>query len=460
MTAAVPLNVRLRRTSVALAVTSAFLTVCVLGSGVAGAAPASPAAASVATWAYGGENSTHGSGTIGLANITWSASIGTAVIFNATPNGPNVTEVQTERTVGVSLSISATGKRGTVQFEYRASEAVDAFANVTNASSVDEQGVWVPALGIENAAVHGTAALAESLVAHGVGGKSASAYLNASGKASSQVTFKPALGVVPLKLAGDTEWNSTALATPSATWNFSYAYAFHGWNNTTKTGGSARTGTWSTSGTVNLTGTAVTLGLPAFKDHAERIGVILTVQGPAELYDGFVVIPRGFDVFSGATHDYDSESMSNVSISGEALYLDVGRARAGAFTASKLVVGRAAGKVPLLVSPATPEPAASAIQGNVVAQPESVSAAEGQAHCLEVVCPGAGPSVPLRLIVASGVGLVVAAVLAAAVVVRRRPPATVYPNSALYPPGAAAASSPRPAPAPKPAEDDPLGHLW
>lgn len=362
-------------------------------AGATAAAPVTPSASATASWAYGGQNSTNGSRVDGIYTITWSASVGDVVIFNATPTGPNVTELQAQRTVGVTIMISISDTKGSATFNYHATEVVNAYANITNASTVDVAGKMVPALGVENSAFHGTASLAESLVDAGLIGSSASAYLNVSAKANAQVSFAPALGVIPLKLAGVTEWNSTAMATPSAAWNISWNYAIHGWNNTTAVGGSARSGSWDASGPVNLTGQLFTVGLPHFHDLVPRVGVLLTVRGPARLYDGFIFIPRGFDLFSATHQAYDSDSMSNVTISGQALYLTTGRVKADSLTASKLTVGGGSGKVPLLVAPKGSEvpAAASSVGGSVVAQPESVSAAQSQAHCLQFGCASAAP---------------------------------------------------------------------
>lgn len=363
------------------------LLAAVGGSASAAPMPASAPAATTA-WAYGGSNSSSGSYTVGNYTVSWSVSVSADVIFNATPNGPNTTELEAQRTLGISIVLTLSAGKAYIQFSYHGTEADTAYANITNASTVYVHDLPVKALGIENSAVHGHAALAESLVASGIDGQSASAYLNVSGKADAQVAFTPALGVVPLNLTGVSAWNSTAIANPSADWTINYSYAFHGWNDTSASGSSGHSGSWTATGPVELYGQVLTLGIPQFHDHAPRLGVLLSLSGPAHLYDGFIVIPRGFDLFGGARHDYNNESMSNVTISQEPLFLTKGHVRATSLTASELVVGGAGGSVPLAVPGARALPAASGIGNSVVEQPESVAAAQSQSHCIEYGCAG------------------------------------------------------------------------
>lgn len=385
-------------------------------AGSASAAPTAPAASATASWAYGGENATNGTVTVGNLTATWSVSVDAVVVFNATPNGPNVTELQAERTIGVTIAITLTSPAGSIAYNFRGTEHDDAYANVTNASRVYVGGLPVAALGLENSAFHGSASLAESLVAKGKLGKQLSAYLNVSATAEAAVSFAPALGLVPLDLSGVTAWNSSATASPSANWDIDYAYAFHGWNNSSAGGSGTRGGSWSASGPISLHGQVITVSLPRFRDHVARTGVLLTVSGPATLYDGFVLIPRGYDLFGGASHDYSNDSMSNVTISGETLFLTKGRIGVGSFSATRLSIGGQQGRQPLAAGlPAvTSDPT-----GTVVEQPESPSAAQSQAHCIEFGCAGSAPwfSGLVALVV---VGALIAAVVGTVGVVEWR----------------------------------------
>jgi len=362
-------------------------------------------AGSTATWAYGGQNSSSGTVTLGNLTATWNTSIGVVVIFNATPTGANTTQLEAQRTIGISVLITIAVPNGSVTFSYKALEVDTAYANITNASSVDVAGVMVPALGIDNSSFHGTASLTESIVGHAAG-RTAAGYLNVSAEAAANVQFTPALGLIPLDLTGVSAWNSTATAAPSATWNVSYNYAYFGWNNTTGSGGTSRTGSWDATGPVALTGNIITVNLPSFRDHAPRVGILLTLQGPADIYDGFIIVPHAFDLFGGAHHVYDNESLSNVSISGDVLFLSAGHVGAASLTASELAIGRANGAQPLVASPT---PAASNVGASVVAQPESVSAAQSQSHCLEFGCAAASPWFT-GLVAAAVIGGLIAAV--------------------------------------------------
>jgi hypothetical protein len=398
-----------------LAAGTALLMVVGLFAAFAGSASAAPVhtdSSATVAWAYGGENSSSGSITIGKLSASWSTSIGVVVILNATPTVANTTELEEQRTVGVSIAISLSGPNGSIAFNYHATEQDKAFANVTNDSTVYVAGAPVAALGIDNSSFHGQAALSESLVAKGLT-QHASAYLNASAHANASVEFTPALGLIPLNLHGVSTWNSTANATPSANWRIAYHYAFHGWNNTTKIGMGGANGSWEPGSPVqvNLTGQVFAVGLPHFHDHQARLGVVLTVQGPANIYEGFIVLPRHFDVFGGGHQSYDQKSMSNVTISGDMLFVNSGRVGAQSLTASEVTVGGQGGAQPLLASPVGPAvfPAVSAVGSTVVAQPESVSAAQSQSHCLEVGCPGSAPWFS-GLVAAAVIGGLIAAV--------------------------------------------------
>ena len=109
-------------------------------------------------------------------------------------------------------------------------------------------------------------------------------------------------------------------------------------------------------------------------------------------------------------------------------------------------------------------PAAASNATVVQGQPESIGQATSNQACLVtgVGCGSTGPHLPwLRYAIAGGVVVVVAAVLTTTLLTRRRMPPPAYPNAQLYPPGSAGSSGPAPTrPAPKPADDDPLGHLW
>ncbi|HTP53835.1 MAG TPA: hypothetical protein VML94_02580 [Thermoplasmata archaeon] len=359
----------------------------------ASAAPVHPDGAATVAWAYGGTGGSNGTITIGALTASWSASVSVVVILTATPTVANTTELEEQRTIGVTLSVSVSGPNGSLAFNYKAMEADTGYANITNDSTVYVAGSPVPALGLDNSSFHGVATLAESLVAKSLG-QTASAYLNVSAVANAAVQFTPALGLIPLNLSDAPTWNSSANASPAANWNISYNYALHGWNNTNASGGAARNGSWTASGPVYLTGHVLAIGLlPHFRDHVARLGIVLAISGPAHLYEGFLVVPRGFDLFGGAHHDFSEESMANVTISGDTLFVNSGHVAVSSMTASETTVGGAQGAQPMVApsGSATSVPDASTYGASAVAQPESVAAAQSQSHCIQFGCSGAGP---------------------------------------------------------------------
>jgi hypothetical protein len=379
-------------------------------AGSASAAPVAPAGSATVAWAYGGSNSSSGTVTIGHDTASWNVSVGVAVIFNATPTVANTTELEAQRTISVNIALSLSTSNSSLAYSFQALEVDTAYANITNASLVDAGGIMVPALGIDNSSFHGTASLSEALVAH-TNGTTESAYLNVSAAGKAMIEFAPALGLIPLNLTGISTWNSTANATPAASWNVSYNYALHGVNNTTASGSATKNGSWDASGPIDLNGQVYSVGLPLFRDHAPRLAIVLVVHGPADIYDGFIIVPHGFDLFGGGPQAYGNDSLSNVSISSDVLFLNKEHSRATSLTASELAVGGTKGSVPLLVSSraASSAPAASNVGTTVVAQPESVSAAQSQSHCMQFGCSSAGPWFS-GLVAAAVIGGLIAAV--------------------------------------------------
>ena len=359
--------------------------------GGVGAAPVAPAATSSTAWAYGGSNTTS-SGTVTVGNLTvsWSTSISVVEIFNATPTGPSTTELSLQRTVSVSVSVSAHLTNGSsASIDFSALEVDNAYANVTNASTVYVGASPVPALGLDNSSLNAHASVAESAVVH-VGPRSAFGYFNASGALASSVQFAPSFGLVPLNLTGVTAWNSTTVASPHAAWNFSYDYNFNSWNGTTASGHGAANGSWATTAVLALTGEVVTAGIPHFSDHHARSAIVLLISGGADLYDGFVVVPVGFDLFGSGSVALGAHAggLGAATISSDELFLDHGQVRADSFTAAQVTVGTS-GTVGLVTGVAGAHPSAGTAAGTVTEQPESVSAAQQQAHCLQFGCSAA-----------------------------------------------------------------------
>ena len=373
-------------------------TLVLLGSllvtmvGGASAASVGPAASSSTLWAYGGSNSTSGTISVPGETVAWNTSFSVVVVLNATSTGPNTTELSLQRTVAISISGSihlTNGSYGAVS--YQGLEVDNAYANLTNASTVYVDGAPVPALGLDNSSVSAHASVAESAVGK-IGNLSAFAYFNASGALASSVQFAPSFGLVPLNLTGVSAWNSTTTATPSAAWNFSYNYNFLGWEGNTGGGNGSAGGNWSGTYALSLSGEVITVSIPRFSDHVTRSAILLEVTGGADLYDGVIVVPHAFDLFGGATPAFAAHTggLGAATISADELFLDHGRVRVTSLSASEVTFGTS-GTVDLLSGHGGAMPAASGASGTVVAQPESVSAAQQQAHCLQFGCSSAGP---------------------------------------------------------------------
>jgi len=301
-----------------------------IGSGVAAATATNPCSGSGTSsggggglsdtqWAYGGEGWSNWSFSFGNVTISSNSSFGWTVVFTLVSNGTTgITTLEEQRTVGITVWTNVTKPDLSVAYYYHAVEIDDAFANITNSSTVYVHGQPVPALGILNASASACSAIHQSLaVTNETATRAAS--LNVTGAAQAAVVFTPSLGLIPLNLTGVFMWNSTATASASASWNVSYAYT------TLNGAGGSGSNTGSLSGTsqVYLTGYRCWAD-HAFSDHRSRVGVNFWLQGPFDAYDGFIFLPRSFDFFGPATHGYNSFGFGSAGISAESLYLTPG----------------------------------------------------------------------------------------------------------------------------------------
>ena len=416
-----------RRMLSVAAVALLALAILPLVGGSASAAAVGPSVASPdrsVEWAYGGEG--WASGTAVSGHLTWNASAGAVVIFNATNTSSTTTELTANRTVAISISATFSAPGTTITYNLKAYEQDLAYANITNASSVTLSNLTtVPALGLINASLHATASLKASLVGT-VGNLSASDYLNVSGWAHAQVAFSPALGLVPLNLTGVTGWGSAANASGSAAWNVSWAFANHGWNGTSASLNGDVNGTWSATTEVLLVG-HVAGPWAHWVDHRARTAVVLGLVGPFDLYAGILLVPHAFNLFGGGVHAYDGAGVGGASVRAEYLFVTNGprHLSAESVTAANLTAGAptpssyvSAGLAPAL-APATAAAAPAASPTPTVwEQPEGVPAAQGQAHCLVFSCPGS--SNPLAKLFLPIAIVAVAAVAAIAVILSRR----------------------------------------
>lgn len=324
-------------------------------------------------WAYGGQGWSNWSFSFNNVTITYNSSFGWTVVFTVLSNATTgITMLEEQRTLGINVWSNVTKPNLTVSYLYHAQEIDGAFANVTNHSTVYVNDQPVAALGILNASVAACSEINQALVvANQTVTRTAS--LNVTGVAEASVAFSPSLGLVPLNLTGVYMWNSSATATSAASWNISYAY--------TKldgaSGSGSKVGSFSGTAEVYLIGYRCSAH-HGFSDHKSRLGAIVTLQGPFNSYDGFILLPRGFDFFGTASHAYDPYGFGTAGISSESLYLSSGRgglmitAADQSFGAVNSGVNGFAGPNFDLASPASPSSPAATVYG----QPMTVSQAK------------------------------------------------------------------------------------
>jgi hypothetical protein len=386
---------------------------------LAGLASAAPAPATVsgsasAAWAYGGQNSTNGTYTVGNTTVSWSASLEVAVLFNTTNTTPDTTELSAERAVSLTLTASASSNLYTGSYSLSELEVDHAYANVTNDSTVYVSGSPVVALGIDNASADSHSSIAESLSISTVAGTLLEGRtLNVSSTDQESVQFSPSLGLVPLNLTGVTSWNSSATATPDASWNVNYSWSEFALGTSTNGSGNPSF-SWTATAGISLTGAARTLVPPVFSDHKARISIVLVISGPIRLYDGFIVIPAGFDIFSGTAQPYARDSFAAAELSTEGLYVTEGTVTARSFSAANMNFDESTSASTGVGTSGGSDPS-----GGVVAQPESPSTAQTQIGCMENGC-SASPAGWFSGLVAVGLIAVVAAVVVSVGVIEWR----------------------------------------
>jgi len=474
------------KTASVLAVASVFLTVCLVGSGAAFGAPAPSAAASATEWAYGAVRTVQFSGVDTSAHTyQGSATYGFSVILNETANtssgGVTNTTVHLNRTIGALISVEYCLGRcssGTelANYSFHEWEVANAWANVTTGGTVAVAGGGsVAALALSNSSESDRAYLRESIqLGHGaVPARYDSLFVNVTG--SAEVALSPSLGLFPLNLS--------ALA-PGATWSSSSAYNATGavvwsawlsnWGSSVVHPGnfsSGATDALAGTGTVSLTGTYPAGSIFSY-DHTAFPALNLTIAGPFTLREGVLLVPADADLFASGSQPWSGNESGSSIVTSSFVDVHPGASYQGhlpivASSASWVSVTTDAAATLVPSAPGTPlapssVPASASNATVVQGQPESIAQAGSNQACLVsgVGCPTLGPHLPwLRYAIVGGGIAVVAAVVAVALVTRRKLPPPAYPNAQLYPPGGAAGAPPV-RPAPKPAEDDPLGHLW
>ena len=363
-----------------------------------------------AQWAYGGQGWSNWTFTWGNVTISYNSSFGWTVVFTVISNSTTgITMLEEQRTLGITVWSNVTKPNLTVAYFYHAVEVDGAFANVTNNSTVYVSGQAVPALGILNASVAACSAITQSLqITNQTTTRTAS--LNVTGVAQGAVSFSPSLGLIPLNLTGVDMWNSSANASAAASWNVSYAY-------TTLHGGS---GSGSKSGSLSGTSPVYLTGYRCwahhdFSDHKGRLGVTLILQGPFDGYDGFILLPHGFDFFGTQGHGYDPYGFGSAGISSESLYLTPHSGGFAVTAADQSFAAIDTGAIGFAGPQMGFGPDASGSPAAVVyGQPMTVS----QAHAINqglLANPGTSPGAPVHggTAAASGDNLLVVIVLVA-----------------------------------------------
>ncbi len=280
--------------------------------------PPPPPGSSDVQYSYGGQSYLNYSFSYDGFEVTYNSSFGWTVTITVTQTSYGNWTVEEQRTVGITILKNVTTPKKSFLYCFHAQESDVAFANITNYSTVYVNDQPVRALGIVNASdsVNGLVRQTLSLT-NSTGTYHAS--LNATSVVNATVSFSPSLGLIPLNLTGICEWNSTATATYGAGWNFSVVYTEL--NGTS--GSFSKKGSLGGTATVELFGHQFAPRHP-FSDHKARLGVVLFVQGPFNGYDGFILVPRSFDLFGAASHPYDPYAFGSAGISSEQLYVSAG----------------------------------------------------------------------------------------------------------------------------------------
>lgn len=467
-------------TVTAATVAVAFLTVCVPVFGVAGASSVATGSSGPGTlWAYGALRSVGWSGAAGRYVYNVAETVGFAVILNESPVSGNATTLHTNRTMGVLLSVqycrpSCAHPTIEATIGFHAWESVDAVLNLATNGSVEVGTTPVQALALVSSKILVQAGIHEAAKVVDNGTIIRSHNLSVALQAGTTTAFSPALGLIPVNVSPSETWTSVSAFSEvgNASWSVLERLL----------GGVVPI---NTSGNVSLTQVGEVV-LDGSTGPTVRLGgtatdaLLLRLDGPFSLREGFLLVPSGADLFGAARPTWLTALVApNGSANASQSAVDVNPAvLSGAhlgFDGSELVwTSATSNPAPTLfqsagagLEPAVVSPAASANSTSVQGGPESVGQATTDQNCLAggVGCPVAGsPRGPWGALILLGAVVVVAAVAAVLIVDRRRIPPPKYPNASLYPPAGRSAASPdvgpRPTPPTPPGEDDPLSHLW
>lgn len=179
------------------------------------------------------------------------------------------------------------------------------FLNLTTAASVYENGSASPALGILNASALSASHVVASNKVSGPMGASAWQSLNASQASSWNISFSPALGLIPWNASTNLTWNATSHYQMAGAWWDSINASWGGsWGNRTGSTSLLR----SSSGSLNRSGNESVWG----KDFGNVTGrnnhttvlIGLHFRGPIRFVGGLLGIAVGSDLFLNATANW------------------------------------------------------------------------------------------------------------------------------------------------------------
>ncbi|MGB7124633.1 MAG: hypothetical protein WBE40_07285 [Thermoplasmata archaeon] len=462
-----------------MAVIASFLMVFVVPAGIAAASsPALTPGPSYTLWAYGAVRTVNFAGSSGEGfSYKGTATYGYSVILNQTNLSTQTFQLSVNRTMGAAVSVeycspNCRSPSVTATVSHRVWESMDAVANFTTAGVVSENGQNVSAIALTSSHTVMLGNLTDQS-----SGPLRSSYLSTEVSAVASVNFATPLGLLPNDLTAPLNWSATSAFTASGAYAIQFLYSYIGPHTSTSYGPHTTTGVVARSGNVSVTGsTRAGPGGTVDFDGVPYLNVSLSVQGPFDAREGFILVPQAVDLFYSASEGpWSANETGGASAQMTSLYarpevgshLGIGGSE-WVYAAS--AVNPTVTSVTPLASGVTEIAADSNDVGSTPVQgvPIGVAQAHGYQGCLvsDSGCPSA-TSALLPLIAVGVLIVLVTAIVASVIVVeRRRVPPPSYPNAGLYPPGGPARAAPVPragapvTPPPPPAEDDPLSNLW
>lgn len=423
-----------RTTAVLGTVAAALLALLVLPGIVspASAAPVALAGSNSQQWAYGAQKWVNVSGNFGNATYEAKAFFGWQVVFTATNTSATTVALEAQRTIvgsyfadlcapTCSNPTSGHGNLSVVAWEKDAG-----FANLTTTASVYENGTAVAAVGLLNASAQVAGNVSEQLsvsVASGFFNGSTASALYVSGAGHHDVTFSPALGLVPQNVSSGAQWNASSDFAANGGWSIVANWSHTSFSGATSSGSFTPSGSLQGNGTIDLSG--ADLGMVTLRNGVTVPAIALVSSGPFDDVDGVILVPHDFDLFGDGAHAWASDALvgqaastSNVNIVLDATHHLRVVAAATSFSEDDTSLSTQAGASHGPMAASGTSTGATVLQ----AQPEPVAQAQGSSGCYVGACApsGASGSGLGALGVALLVGLVIAVVVGSVGVVEYR----------------------------------------